>query len=65
MLKLQRKLLVEQAEKKLAEDPEVHPLDKEFIEAICQGIPPIAGVGLGIDRLECYLRRSFLPYYET
>jgi lysyl-tRNA synthetase class 2 len=48
---LQRKLLLQQAEKRDAGDKEAHPLDEEFIEAICQGMPPTAGVGIGMDRL--------------
>lgn len=48
---LQRVLLEDQAAQKEAGDEEASPLDAEFIEAICQGMPPAGGVGIGIDRL--------------
>ncbi|KAF3361828.1 Lysine--tRNA ligase [Chlamydiales bacterium STE3] len=48
---LQRELLERQAARRDAGDEEASPLDEEFIEAICQGMPPTGGVGIGIDRL--------------
>lgn len=48
---LQRELLLEQARKKDSGDLEANPLDEEFIEAICQGMPPTGGIGMGIDRI--------------
>lgn len=48
---LQRKLLEEQAEKRAEGDEEACPLDEEFIESICQGMPPAGGLGMGVDRM--------------
>ncbi len=48
---MQRKLLLQQASRRESGDEEASPLDEDFIEAICQGMPPAAGVGIGIDRL--------------
>jgi len=48
---LQRKLLEEQSLKKSAPDEEAPPLDEEFIEAICYGLPPTGGFGMGVDRM--------------
>lgn len=48
---LQRTLLEGQAARRDAGDDEASPFDEEFVEAICQGMPPTGGVGIGLDRL--------------
>ncbi|MCI5053036.1 MAG: lysine--tRNA ligase [Simkaniaceae bacterium] len=45
---LQRELLENQAN---ARGEEAVPMDEEFVEAICQGMPPTGGLGIGMDRL--------------
>jgi lysyl-tRNA synthetase class 2 len=48
---LQRVLLEDQAARLAAGDLEANPLDEDFIEALCQGMPPAGGIGIGIDRM--------------
>ena len=69
---LQRELLVEQNEKREAGDEEAPPLDEEFIEAVCQGMPPTAGIGIGLDRLVMLFANAnsirdvlFFPFMKT
>lgn len=55
---MQRQLLEAQAKRRDAGDEEASPLDEEFIEAICQGMTPTGGIGVGIDRLVMILTNS-------
>jgi lysyl-tRNA synthetase class 2 len=53
--KLQRKLLEEQSSSRLAGDKEAMFLDDDFLLALEYGMPPVSGVGIGIDRLTSIL----------
>jgi lysyl-tRNA synthetase class 2 len=55
---IQRHLLEQQAKRREAGDEEASPMDEEFIEAICQGLPPTGGIGIGIDRLMMIMTNS-------
>ncbi len=47
----QRELFEQQQQNKKEGDEEAHPLDEEFLEAMCQGMPTASGFGAGIDRI--------------
>jgi lysyl-tRNA synthetase, class II len=52
---IQRERLVAQSLLAAAGDPEAMELDEEFLRAMEYGMPPMGGIGLGIDRLVALL----------
>lgn len=48
---IQREVLTEQSRLAAAGDPEAMQLDLDFIEALEHGVPPMGGLGIGMDRL--------------
>jgi len=48
---VQRRLMEEQVERGRGGEKETQPLDEDFLRAMEYGMPPMGGVGYGIDRI--------------
>ena len=53
---IQRQVLTAQSLAAVAGDPEAMQLDEDFLAALEQGVPPMGGMGLGLDRLMMLFR---------
>jgi lysyl-tRNA synthetase class 2 len=54
----QRARFLEQAEQKRGPDDPPHPIDDDFIKAMAFGMPPMGGMGMGMDRLAMLMTDS-------
>ncbi len=54
----QRARFLEQAEQKRGPDDPPHPIDENFIKAMAFGMPPMGGMGMGMDRLAMLMTDS-------
>lgn len=55
---VQRKQMEEQEKEYRAGEAEASRLDEDFLEALEYGMPPAAGLGIGIDRLTAFVTKA-------
>jgi lysyl-tRNA synthetase class 2 len=54
----QRRRFMSQVAQRAGGDAEAHGMDEDYLRALCYGMPPTAGQGIGIDRLAMILTNS-------
>jgi lysyl-tRNA synthetase, class II len=54
----QRARFLEQAEQRRSAEEPTHPIDEDFIRALAFGMPPMGGLGVGLDRLAMLMTDS-------
>ncbi len=54
----QRRLFNEQEKRRKQGDEEANPVDNDFCKALDYGMPPLGGIGMGIDRIIMLLTNS-------
>jgi lysyl-tRNA synthetase class 2 len=54
----QRVRFLEQAEQKRGPEDPPHPIDEDFLKAMAFGMPPMGGMGMGMDRLAMLMTDS-------
>ncbi|OGV93775.1 lysine--tRNA ligase [Microgenomates group bacterium RIFCSPLOWO2_01_FULL_47_10] len=55
----QRQIFENEQTRMRAGDTEAHPLDEDYLEAMEYGMPPLGGIGIGIDRLVMFLTNTW------
>lgn len=55
----QRNIFENEQTRMRAGDTEAHPLDEDFLEAMEYGMPPLGGIGIGVDRLVMFLTNTW------
>jgi len=54
----QRRRFEQQFQQREGGDEEAHQMDEDYVRALCYGMPPAGGVGVGVDRLAMLLTDS-------